>query len=72
MYKIIAIETHCYPHVLLHLLNITTGVKRWWCFSELHADELCKDYHVKDLKGVILDNVPAKGSWIKQSEINKI
>jgi len=72
MYKIIETDERRYPHVLLLLLNITTGEKRWWCFGEVHADDLCEEYHVKNLQGVILDNLPVNGGWIERSEINKL
>lgn len=61
-----------YPHVVLQLKDITTGYVRYWCFSVLHAEELCKDYHVRTLKGVLLDRIPHNGGWIKKEDINYI
>ena len=71
MYQIIrAIDL--YPHVVLTLVNITTGEKRYWCFSVIHEEELCQEYHVKNLKGVLLDELPQNGGWFDWSDINRI
>lgn len=71
MYKIID-TINRYPHVVLQLVEITTGDKRYWFFSTLHADDLCKQYHVKSLRGVLLDSLPKDGGWIIKSAINLI
>lgn len=71
MYQIIrAIDL--YPHVVMALVNITTGEKRYWCFSVIHEEELCKEYHVKQLKGVLLDELPKNGGWFDYNDINRI
>lgn len=71
MYKIIDTIDR-YPHVVLQLVDITTGNKRYWCLSVLHAEDLCKQYHVKSLRGVILDSLPKDGGWIITRDINLI
>lgn len=71
MYKIIDIIDR-YPHVVLQLVDITNGDKRYWCLSELHAEELCKEYHTRRLKGILLDHLPKNGGWITKRTINLI
>lgn len=71
MYKIIDTIDR-YPHVVLLLLDITTGDKRYWCFSVLYADELCEQYHVNNLNGLTLNHLPQHGGWIEEQDINKI
>lgn len=71
MYQIIrAIDL--YPHVVLTLVNITTGEKRYWCFSVIHEEELCKECHVKTLEGVLLDKLPQNGGWFDWNDIKRI
>jgi len=71
MYKIIDTIDR-YPFVVMLLVNITTGEKRYWCIDDVHADELCDEYHAKDLKGLLLDQLPAWGTWITRQSINMI
>lgn len=71
MYKIIETIDR-YPFVVMLLVNITTGEKRYWCIDDVHADDLCAEYHVRNLHGLILDQLPASGSWIKRQDINLI
>ena len=71
MYKIIDTIDR-YPFVVLLLLDITTGEKRYWCIDDVRADELCDEYHAKYLKGILLDKLPRAGYWITRQDINKI
>ncbi len=71
MYKVLS-RIDRYPHVVLLLVDITTGDKRYWCFSTLHEEELCEEYHVKTIEGVLLDRLPHFGGWITKNAINKI
>lgn len=71
MYKIIDTIDR-YPHIVLQLVDITTGNKRYWCFSTLHAEDLCEEYHVRRLKGILLDHLPNNGGWITKKTINLI
>ena len=71
MYKVLDIIDR-YPHVVLQLVDITNGNKRYWCFSELHAQDLCEEYHTQHLRGVLLDNIPSNGGWITRRDINEI
>lgn len=61
-----------YPHVVIGLVNITTGEKGYWWFSILHEEMLCEEYHVKNLKGVLLDELPQNGGWFDINDINKL
>lgn len=71
MYNVTDLVT-LYPHVVLALVNITTGEKLYCCFSVIHEEELCQEYHVKNLKGVLLDELPQNGGWFDWSDINRI
>lgn len=40
--------------------------------SEEQAELLCAEYHVTELKGVILDELPQNGGLFDYNDINKI
>ncbi len=61
-----------YPHVVMELVNITTGEKLYWALGSYQAELLCAEYHVKYLKGVILDELPQNGGWFDYNNINRI
>ena len=54
MYKVLKTQLRYYPHALLLLADMTTGERRWWCFGSQHEEDLCEDYHTKDLAGAVL------------------
>lgn len=54
MYKVLKTQLRYYPHALLLLADMTTGERRWWCFGRQHEEDLCEDYHTKDLAGAVL------------------
>lgn len=71
MYKIIRTIDR-YPHVVMEMVNITTGEKLYWALGSYQAELLCAEYHVKDLKGVILDEIPQNGGLFNYKDINRI
>lgn len=71
MYKIVDTIDR-YPFVVLLLVNITTGGKRYWCIDDVHADKLCDEHNVSNLLGVVLDSLPSSGGWITRQDINMI
>lgn len=71
MYKIIRTIDR-YPHVVMEMVNITTGERFYWALGSYQAELLCAEYHVKDLKGVLLDELPKNGGLFDYNDINKI
>ena len=61
-----------YPFIILALRS-HLGKTKFWCMSELHAEEeILLNYHTKEYKDLILDNIPAHGYWISQNDIMKL
>ncbi len=54
------------------LADMTTGERRWWCFGSQHEEDLCEDYHTKDLAGAVLSELPRHGGWIDEKEIEML
>lgn len=71
MYKIIRTIDR-YPHVVMEIVNITTGEKLYWALGSYQAELLCAEYHVTNLKGVLLDELPQNGGWFDINDINKL
>lgn len=71
MYKVIVTIDQIH-HIVLALVNITTGETRYWRLSSHHAELLCKQYHVKHLQGVLLDDLPQNGGWLDVNDFNRI
>lgn len=71
MYKIIRTIDR-YPHVVMEMVNITTGERFYWALGSYQEELLCKEYHVKDLKVVLLDELPKNGGLFDYNDINKI
>ncbi len=61
-----------YPHVVMEMVNITTGERFYWALGSYQAELLCAEYHVTELKGVILDELPQNGGLFDYNDINKI
>ena len=72
MYKVLKTNLSYYPHALLLLADMTTGERRWWCFGSQHEEDLCEDYHTKDLAGAVLSELPRHGGWIDEKEIEML
>ena len=72
MYKVLKTQLRYYPHALLLLADMTTGERRWWCFGRQHEEDLCEDYHTKDLAGAVLIDLPRNGGWIDEKEIEML
>lgn len=72
MYKINYVQHDRYPWSILHLLDLTTDEEKYWLFTVVYEDDLCKEHNVKDLKGIIIDHLPTKGEWITQQEIQEL
>ena len=53
-----------YLFVRLRLRNVQTGVTRDWRYWDDLEEWLCEDYGVKDLKGVVLKELPRYGDWV--------
>lgn len=71
MYKIIRTIDR-YPHVVMEMVNITTGERFYLALGSYQAELLCEEYHVKDLEGVLLDELPKNGGLFDYNDINKI
>lgn len=69
MYKINYVQHDRYPWSILHLLDLTTGEEKYWLFTVVYEDDLCKEYNVRDLTGLLLDKLPTKGMWTTKEEI---
>ena len=72
MYKVLKTNLSYYPHALLLLADMTTGERRWWCFGSQHEEDLCEDYHTKDLAGAVLSDLPRHGGWIDEKGIEML
>lgn len=74
MYEIIDV-IHDYLFVTLRLRDVQTGAIRDWQHWDDLEDWLCKEYGVKDLKGLIIEALPKHGGWVdsqKQKHSAKI
>ena len=63
MYEIIDV-TCDYLFVRLRLRNVQTGETRYWEYCDDLEEWLCEEYGVKDLKGVVLKELPRYGDWV--------
>lgn len=68
MYEITDVIRDCL-FVTLRLRNVQTGVTREWKYWDDLEEWLCKEYGVKDLKGLVIDKLPDYGDW---AELQKI
>lgn len=71
MYEIIDVIRD-YLFVTLRLRNVQTGETKDLSGLDDLEDDLCKDYGVKDLKGVVLDKLPNRGGWIELYSMQKL
>ena len=63
MYEITDVIHDCL-FVTLRLRNVQTGVTRDWRYWDDLEEWLCKEYGVKNLKGVFLKELPRYGGWV--------
>ena len=52
-----------YLFVTLRLCDVQTGVTRDWRYWDDLEESLCKEYGVKNLKGLVIDKLPDYGDW---------
>ena len=52
-----------YLFVRLRLRNVQTGETRDWRYWDDLEEWLCGEYGVKDLKGLVIDEMPDYGDW---------
>lgn len=72
MYTIIHANTCLYPWVIL-LLRSHLGEEGYWCIDDVNAEEcILEAYNAKKYEGIVLNELPAHGSWIKRTDINKL
>ena len=72
MFTIIKANTYLYTWVIL-LLRSHTGEEGYWCIDDVSAEEyILEAYNSKEYVGIVLDELPKHGSWIKKSDINKL
>ena len=69
MYEIIDV-IHDYLFVTLRLRDVQTGAIRDWQHWDDLEDWLCKEYGVKDLKGLIIEALPKHGGWVVSQKEN--
>ena len=62
MYEIIDVIRD-YLFVTLRLRNEQTGETKDWSGWDDLEDDLCEEYGVKDLKGIVIDRLPDRGCW---------
>lgn len=62
MYEIKDIIRNCF-FVTLRLCNVQTGETKNWSGWDDLEDDLCEEYGVKDLKGLVIDRLPKRGCW---------
>lgn len=71
MYRVVRVERHFYPHVVLELQDTTdTQEMKYWCYADFCDDDLCQSMGEKDLTGCILDTTPEHGCWIAKEDIH--
>ena len=70
MYKVVRVERHFYPHVILELQDTDTQETKYWCYVDFYDEDLCQSIGVKDLTGCILDTTPEHGCWIDKKDIH--
>ena len=63
MYEITDV-TRDYLFVRLRLRNVQTGETRDWEYWDDLEEWLCEEYGVKDLKCVVLKELPRYGDWV--------
>ena len=63
MHEIIDV-IHDYLFVTLRLRNVQTGATRDWRYWDDLEEWLCEEYGVKNLKGVVLRDLPRYGGWV--------
>ena len=63
MYEIIDVKFD-YLFVRLRLRNVQTGETRDWRYWDDLEERLCEEYGVKNLKGVVLKELPRYGGWV--------
>ena len=68
MYEITDV-IHDYLFVTLRLRHVQTGVTRDWRYCADLEEWLCKEYGVKDLKGLVIDKLPDYGDWVESQKI---
>ena len=62
MYEIIDVIRD-YLFVTLRLRNVQTGETKDWSGWDDLEDDLCEEYSVKELKGIVIDRLPDRGCW---------
>ena len=63
MYEITYV-TRDYLFVRLRLRDVQTGETRDWEYWDDLEEWLCEEYGVKNLKGVVLKELPRYGGWV--------
>lgn len=63
MYEIIDV-TRDYLFVRIRLRNVQTSETKDWEYLDDLEEWLCEEYGVKNLKGVVLRDLPLYGGWV--------
>ena len=69
MYKVTDVNTYHYPHVVLEILNTTTGETKYWHYTALHYEEHCRQLEVNTLEDCTLSDLPRNGGWLDEKDL---
>lgn len=63
MYEVIDVARD-YLFVRIRLRKVQTGETRDWEYWDVLGEWFCEEYGVKNLKGVVLKELPRYGDWV--------
>lgn len=72
MWKITRTITAYYPLIILELTSMTDGESGLWSMADGQSEDILREYHVRKLEGIVLDELPKHGGWIDIDDIHDI
>lgn len=72
MWKITRTITAYYPLIILELTSLTDGERGLWSMADGQSEDILREYHARNLEGIILDKLPKNGGWMGEDEIHNL
>jgi hypothetical protein len=72
MWKITRTITAYYPFIILELTSLSDGESGLWSMADGQSEDILREYHARNLEGIVLDKLPKNGGWMDEDDIHKL
>lgn len=72
MWKITRTITAHYPLIILELTSLADGERGLWSMADGQSEDTLREYHARNLEGIMSDKLPKSGGWMEEDEIHNL